>query len=342
MPREDATDIAALLAPIPGPPPTGTDVRYAGDHDLIREARRADDPALPQGVWRHEPKRADWAAVETLATETLRQRSKDLQVAAWLAEALVQRRGFLGLVPGIRPAARAVRAVLGRAVPGARARRSDCACRTARLAQRTAAERAQRGCRSRRGRRSGPIPSPTTSALNGSTQSGTASRRRPRRPRPAAPSPWPRSRRELAATPDERAARDPGGDRGWQRRGSWHSSASSTGISAGKLRVWARCASALQDIGGLLATSLRGRPNRIVEAARRLVGGDLAGAPAASAVEHPRDHSRGAAAAHRQPRGGLSTARRGRRRSSPGTSRTARWASCSSVRSNGARCRSTS
>jgi type VI secretion system protein ImpA len=94
-------DLAALLAPVPGPRPAGTDVRYAGDHDQIREARRADDPTLPQGVWRHEPKRADWAAVEALAETTLRERSKDLQVAAWLAEAHVHRYGFAGLAPGM-------------------------------------------------------------------------------------------------------------------------------------------------------------------------------------------------------------------------------------------------
>ena len=64
-----APDVAALVRPIPGPSPTGGDVRYAGDHDRIREARRADDPALPQGVWRHEPKRADWAEVEALAVD---------------------------------------------------------------------------------------------------------------------------------------------------------------------------------------------------------------------------------------------------------------------------------
>jgi type VI secretion system protein ImpA len=101
MPRDATIEIAALLAPVPGPCATGSDVRYGGDHDLIREARRADDPALPQGVWRYEPKRADWATVEALASETLQRRSKDLQVAAWLAEALVQRHGFRGLAPGI-------------------------------------------------------------------------------------------------------------------------------------------------------------------------------------------------------------------------------------------------
>ena len=94
-------DLASLLKPISGPSPTGNDVRYAGDHDNIREARRADDPALPQGVWRREPKRADWAAVEALASETLTLRSKDLQVAAWLAEFWVERRGFAGLAPGL-------------------------------------------------------------------------------------------------------------------------------------------------------------------------------------------------------------------------------------------------
>ena len=94
-------DVAFLTGAIPGPSPAGVDVRYAGDHDRIREARRADDPALPQGIWRHEPKRADWPTVEALATETLVSRSKDLQVTAWLAEAWVERRGFSGLPAGL-------------------------------------------------------------------------------------------------------------------------------------------------------------------------------------------------------------------------------------------------
>lgn len=90
-----------LFAPISGANPAGRDVRYAGDYDAIGEARRQDNAALPQGVWRRELKRADWNAVERLCVETLTTRAKDLQVAVWLTEAWVRQRSFAGLESGL-------------------------------------------------------------------------------------------------------------------------------------------------------------------------------------------------------------------------------------------------
>jgi type VI secretion system protein ImpA len=90
-----------LLTSIPGARSTGQEVAYAGDYDAISEARRADNAALPQGVWQRELKRADWAAVERLCAETLAARSKDLQVACWLSEARVHLQGFAGLSVGL-------------------------------------------------------------------------------------------------------------------------------------------------------------------------------------------------------------------------------------------------
>src|SRR5438105_2399377 len=100
MSSPQTLDLEALLAPIPGENPAGKDVRYDGIYDAIREARRADDPDAPQGEWVHERKIADWPAVITLAGESLRVKSKDLQIAAWLVEALVKRHGFPGLRDG--------------------------------------------------------------------------------------------------------------------------------------------------------------------------------------------------------------------------------------------------
>lgn len=88
-----------LLGPVSGSDPAGLSLRYSPDYDRIREARRQDDPSLPQGVWKAEPKRADWDLVIRLCSELLEARTKDLQVACWLAEALVQRNGFAGLQP---------------------------------------------------------------------------------------------------------------------------------------------------------------------------------------------------------------------------------------------------
>src|SRR5262245_25024697 len=101
MPSPPTLDIAELLAPIPGENPAGQSVRDHETYDALREARRADDPHMPQGEWVHEIKNADWPAVITQAAAVLGTRSKDLQVAAWLLEALIKRHGFAGLRDGL-------------------------------------------------------------------------------------------------------------------------------------------------------------------------------------------------------------------------------------------------
>ena len=97
----EGIDIEALLTPIPGDNPAGQNLQYSGLHDEIREARREDED-LEQGEWKHDRKAADWPRVIELATEALATRTKDLQVAAWLAEALVKTNGFIGLRDGLR------------------------------------------------------------------------------------------------------------------------------------------------------------------------------------------------------------------------------------------------
>jgi type VI secretion system protein ImpA len=94
-------DLNALVAPISGDNPAGESVRYAGVYDAIQEARRADDE-LPMGDWQREAKSADWLGVIKLSTEALATKTKDLQIAVWLAEALVKRHGFAGLRDGLR------------------------------------------------------------------------------------------------------------------------------------------------------------------------------------------------------------------------------------------------
>lgn len=94
-------DVEALLAPIPGENPAGVSLRYDGTYEEIRAARRADDH-LEQGAWKRERKVPDWPRVVALAGDALATRSKDLQVGAWLAEALAQLHGFPGLRDGLR------------------------------------------------------------------------------------------------------------------------------------------------------------------------------------------------------------------------------------------------
>ena len=47
-----AIDVNELLAPIPGGDPAGSDASFSDQFDRIREARRADDPNLPQALTR--------------------------------------------------------------------------------------------------------------------------------------------------------------------------------------------------------------------------------------------------------------------------------------------------
>jgi type VI secretion system protein ImpA len=94
------TDLDRLTAPISTENPCGAWLRYNVTYDEVRDARREDDAGLPQGVWASELKRANWATVEKLCAEALTERTKDLQLAAWLMEAWIQLDSFAGAARG--------------------------------------------------------------------------------------------------------------------------------------------------------------------------------------------------------------------------------------------------
>ena len=92
-----------ILAPIAGENPSGIDLRYDTKllvYDKIKEARRKDDD-LAQGDWQTERKAANYPLVIKLAQDTLATVSKDLQLAAWLTEALLATEHYRGLCQGI-------------------------------------------------------------------------------------------------------------------------------------------------------------------------------------------------------------------------------------------------
>jgi type VI secretion system protein ImpA len=95
-----AVDVQALLAPIPGGNPSGQDLRYHALTDQIKEARRREED-VEQGVWKREVKVADYGAVIKLSTQALTKHGKDLQIVAWLTEALTATEGFRGLRQGL-------------------------------------------------------------------------------------------------------------------------------------------------------------------------------------------------------------------------------------------------
>jgi type VI secretion system protein ImpA len=99
--RPPVVDLDLILQPIPGDNPSGAELRYSGLYDEIREARRADEN-LNQGEWQTELKVADFPKVLNLSVDALTTKTKDLQIAAWLSEALVKIHGFEGLRDGLK------------------------------------------------------------------------------------------------------------------------------------------------------------------------------------------------------------------------------------------------
>ena len=95
-------DVHEFLVPIATESPSGESLRWEDEYAQIERAREEDDDD-PEGPWKkRDPKKADWDAVITLGLKVLKDKSKDLQIAAWVAEAMVRRRGLIGLRDGLR------------------------------------------------------------------------------------------------------------------------------------------------------------------------------------------------------------------------------------------------
>lgn len=91
-----------LLSPIAGDNPAGASLRYDRVYDQIKEARTEEDDSLPSGGWVRQTKKADFRLVTKLAGDALATRSKDLQLAVWLGEALLKQEGISTLAPILR------------------------------------------------------------------------------------------------------------------------------------------------------------------------------------------------------------------------------------------------
>ena len=94
-------NIEALLAPVAPNNPCGDDLAFAPEVDEIARARLADDPSLEQGAWVTALKEADWKFVGKRCAALIETRSKDLQLAVWLAEANARTGGVRGLAEGL-------------------------------------------------------------------------------------------------------------------------------------------------------------------------------------------------------------------------------------------------
>ena len=89
-----------LLTPISLQSPAGESLRYTPIYAHIREARTADNPTLPQGVWQHEIRHANWSRVATLTTDVITNQSKDLNLAVWHTEAMLHLHSLAGYAEG--------------------------------------------------------------------------------------------------------------------------------------------------------------------------------------------------------------------------------------------------
>jgi type VI secretion system protein ImpA len=109
MPSADILDFEKLLAPIPGDQPAGVDLRAdptAGSaYYAIKDARSAARAAERQQLMAEDAASGsppDWRPVLTNGTKALAEKSKDLEITAYLIEALVRLHGFAGLRDGFR------------------------------------------------------------------------------------------------------------------------------------------------------------------------------------------------------------------------------------------------
>ena len=94
-------NLERLLAPVSADRPCGEDLAFSSEIDAIVRARQADDPSLEQGAWVTELKEADWKFVGRECARLIEQRSKDLQLAVWLAEASVRTAGVRALADSL-------------------------------------------------------------------------------------------------------------------------------------------------------------------------------------------------------------------------------------------------
>jgi type VI secretion system protein ImpA len=91
-----------LLNPISADRPSGADLAFSPELDAITLARKFDDPSLDQGEWLTDLKEADWDFVVKRCAALLEQKSKDLRLAVWLAEAGAKKYRMRGLGEGLR------------------------------------------------------------------------------------------------------------------------------------------------------------------------------------------------------------------------------------------------
>lgn len=113
-----ALDVEALLAPFPGTRRVGPDLRednsaeapYQRARRMVHAARASEESAIPESPG--DPsglsaqRRNDWQRIQEACEALILGKSKDIEVVAWLVEALLRLHGIAGLKVGLDFAAR--------------------------------------------------------------------------------------------------------------------------------------------------------------------------------------------------------------------------------------------
>ncbi|WP_169978674.1 type VI secretion system protein TssA [Tautonia rosea] len=94
-------DLDSLLTPISEDRPAGDDLRWEDEFAQLEAARESDEDASSRDIYERDRKLADFDAVISLGTDLLRERTKDLRIAAFVADALARRFGLPGLRDGL-------------------------------------------------------------------------------------------------------------------------------------------------------------------------------------------------------------------------------------------------
>src|SRR5205823_2869236 len=91
MASPEVLDPEQLLLPIAGENPCGENMRWDPVYDEIKKARQEESK---DAIEASDANAADWKLVVRKVTDVLATRSKDLMLAGYLEEALVQLHGF--------------------------------------------------------------------------------------------------------------------------------------------------------------------------------------------------------------------------------------------------------
>jgi len=97
MATKPLLDFEALLAPIAGDNPAGAALRYLGDYDEIKALL----PKPDRDAFEDSGTEGQWPKLVQVTSQKLRDKSKDLAIAAWLTEGLVHLHGFAGFRDGL-------------------------------------------------------------------------------------------------------------------------------------------------------------------------------------------------------------------------------------------------